>query len=118
MNIFRVPFLMERMIPTEMTGSLNTAYFEGYSEVRTLAYSFPRILVLIRYRSLPTSPVKEHMQWLTRTTLDDSKNSLLDLSINFNSKGTYHMAQLWNPYLINVRLPDFLVHAGLPIQIK
>ncbi|KAF3399472.1 putative endo-beta-1,4-glucanase B [Talaromyces pinophilus] len=33
MNIFRVPFLMERMIPTEMTGSLNTAYFEGYSEV-------------------------------------------------------------------------------------
>jgi endoglucanase len=43
MNIFRVPFLMERMIPTEMTGSLDTAYFEGYSEVRTFTYSFRRI---------------------------------------------------------------------------
>lgn len=62
MNIFRVPFLMERMIPTEMTGSLNTAYFEGYSEVRILTYYFRGVLVLIRYRSLTTSPAKEHMR--------------------------------------------------------
>lgn len=33
MNIFRVPFLMERMIPNEMTGSLDADYFDGYSEV-------------------------------------------------------------------------------------
>ncbi|OKL56607.1 putative endo-beta-1,4-glucanase B [Talaromyces atroroseus] len=33
LNIFRVPFLMERMIPNEMTGSLDTDYFDGYSEV-------------------------------------------------------------------------------------
>lgn len=63
MNIFRVPFLMERMIPTEMTGSINAAYFDGYSEVRlTLAYSFRRVLVLTRCRSLTTLPAKEHMQ--------------------------------------------------------
>lgn len=95
MNIFRVPFLMERMIPTEMTGSLNTAYFEGYSEVRTLAYSFLRILVLIRYRLLTTSPVKEHMQWLTRTTLDDSKSPLLDILKNF--RDTYSRPSYGTP---------------------
>ncbi|QKX53778.1 uncharacterized protein TRUGW13939_00858 [Talaromyces rugulosus] len=33
MNIFRVPFLMERMVPTSLTGTLDSAYFQGYNEV-------------------------------------------------------------------------------------
>jgi endoglucanase len=95
MNIFRVPFLMERMIPTEMTGSLNTAYFEGYSEVRTLISPFRSVLVLIGYRSLTTSPVKEHMQWLTLTTLDDSKSPLLVILKDF--RDTYSRPSYGTP---------------------
>ncbi|KAH8700858.1 endo beta 1,4 glucanase [Talaromyces proteolyticus] len=33
MNIFRVPFLMERMVPNSLTGSIDSAYFSGYSNV-------------------------------------------------------------------------------------
>lgn len=33
MNIFRVPFLMERLVPGEMTGSLDQAYLEGLKKV-------------------------------------------------------------------------------------
>lgn len=33
MNIFRVPFMMERMTPGTMTSPLNSAYFSGYSNV-------------------------------------------------------------------------------------
>lgn len=32
-NIFRLPFLMERMIPTELTGSLNEAYYTNYTVI-------------------------------------------------------------------------------------
>lgn len=35
MNSFRVPFLMERMIPTKMTGSLDSDYFSGIEAVVT-----------------------------------------------------------------------------------
>lgn len=34
MNIFRVPFLMERLVPTEMTGSPNQTYLAGLVSVR------------------------------------------------------------------------------------
>ncbi|KAL9085997.1 MAG: hypothetical protein Q9159_004390 [Coniocarpon cinnabarinum] len=30
-NIFRVPFLMERMVPNRLTGSVAQAYFQGYA---------------------------------------------------------------------------------------
>lgn len=33
MNIFRVPFLMERLVPSEMTGSLDQAYLKGLKKV-------------------------------------------------------------------------------------
>uniref|UniRef100_Q8WZD7 cellulase n=1 Tax=Rasamsonia emersonii TaxID=68825 RepID=Q8WZD7_RASEM len=33
MNIFRVPFLMERMVPNQMTGPVDSAYLQGYSQV-------------------------------------------------------------------------------------
>lgn len=34
LNVFRVPFLMERMVPGSMTGSIDSAYFQGYNNVR------------------------------------------------------------------------------------
>jgi len=40
-NTFRVAFMMERLIPTRMTGTVNTTYSQGLQEVRFLA-SLPR----------------------------------------------------------------------------
>lgn len=48
MNIFRVPFLMERMVPTSLTGTLDSAYFQGYSEVHIPPPFFLLGIMLIR----------------------------------------------------------------------
>jgi endoglucanase len=33
LNIFRVPFAMERMVPNNLTGPLDQTYFQPYAEV-------------------------------------------------------------------------------------
>lgn len=37
MNVFRVPFLMERMMPTSLTGPLDAAYLAGLTSVRDVS---------------------------------------------------------------------------------
>ena len=33
MNTFRIPIMMERVIPSKMTGTINETYFQGLTEV-------------------------------------------------------------------------------------
>lgn len=37
MNVFRVPFLMERMVPTGLTGPLDATYLAGLTSVRGIS---------------------------------------------------------------------------------
>lgn len=70
MNIFRVPFLMERLVPTTLTSTPNEAYLEDLKSV-----CCPQLkcnLYSCSYRRWNTSLLLARMRLLTHTILDDS----------------------------------------------
>lgn len=38
-NTFRIPIMMERVIPTKMTGTINDTYFQGLNDVSLISYN-------------------------------------------------------------------------------
>lgn len=51
MNIFRVPFLMERLVPTTMTGTPDATYMAALKSVRNMP------VVVIDYLPRPNSSI-------------------------------------------------------------
>lgn len=50
MNIFRVPFLMERLVPDSLTGSLDSTYLKDLKTVseRTTVYGYTPVYMLMQ----------------------------------------------------------------------
>jgi hypothetical protein len=79
MNIFRVPFLMERLVPGSITGTLDSTYLAALKSVRDRSidgYEIPQTYADLRglthFRPSTTSPRAVPMPSLIPTTMADS----------------------------------------------
>lgn len=75
MNIFRVPFLMERLVPSKMTGTLDSTYLSDLKSVSGLKSekSYHCLFNMTLCRLSSSSPIAVLMQSLIPTTMEDSK---------------------------------------------
>jgi hypothetical protein len=77
MNIFRVPFLMERLVPSSMTGTPDATYMAALKSVRDMyfvAVDYPSSSNISPFFRLSSSlPTAVPMPSLIPTTTEDSK---------------------------------------------
>lgn len=75
MNVFRVPFLMERLVPSKMTGTLDSTYLSDLKSVSGSKSPWARypIVNMALGRPSNSSPIAVLMQSSIPTTMDDSK---------------------------------------------
>lgn len=91
MNIFRVPFLMERLVPGSMTGSPDATYLGDLKKVGLVAACSDEV-ILIRSRLSNPSLTAVLMLFSILTTMEDSKcggiNRLNRWLIRWGSSGS------------------------------
>jgi hypothetical protein len=91
MNVFRVPFLMERLVPSSMTGSTDSSYLAALKSVCYIigiANDTRTMFNNAFYRPSSSLPIAVLMQSLILTTTEDSEclNPRKDQSIDINTQ--------------------------------
>jgi endoglucanase len=78
MNIFRVPFLMERLVPSSITGNLDATYLSDLKKVGPrLRHLLDGMRCLFNDRPSSSLPAVVLMPFLILITMEDSKSWLV-----------------------------------------
>ncbi|KAK4235566.1 glycoside hydrolase [Achaetomium macrosporum] len=91
MNTFRIPIMMERLIPTRMTGSINTTYSQGLTDIVSYITSKGAYAVVDphnfgRYYSQVITDVAGFKAWWTTTAKLFANNE----KVIFDTNNEYH----------------------------
>lgn len=74
MNVFRIPFLMERLVPSSMTSTPDATYLAALKKVCPTHYGGPYSkMISNEFRSSTLSPKAVPTRSLIHTTTEDSK---------------------------------------------
>ncbi|KAK3317439.1 glycoside hydrolase superfamily [Cercophora scortea] len=116
-NTFRIPFMMERLIPTKMTGTVNSTYLQGLEDIVSYVTSKGAFAVVDphnfgRYYDKVITDVDGFKAWWTTTAKIFASNS----KVIFDTNNEYHDMDQNLVFKLNQAAIDGIRAAGATTQ--